>query len=336
MEDTECREFTPALPWGVSSIDRARRVNNTPATPATDDLRVFVAVTRQTSFRAAAQMLGVSPAYVTKRIRVLETQLATRLLHRTTRRVTVTEEGERVYVWALRVLDDLDSLVEEVAAARRAPRGLLRVSGSFGFGRQVVAPALARMIAAHPTMAVRLELFDHLVDIAGDGFDLDVRVGDAIAPQFIARRLAANHRVLCASPDYLARRGTPQSLADLAAHDCLVIRERDHPFGVWKLEAAGGDAQTVKVTGSMSTNHGEIAVQWAVDGRGIVLRSIWQVGPLLREGRLVRVLPDHRQEANVWAVYPTRLAHSAKVRVCVEFLERSFAGLDGGAVTPAA
>jgi LysR family transcriptional activator of dmlA len=160
-----------------------------------------------------------------------------------------------------------------------------------------------------------------------------VRVGDAIAPQFIARRLAANHRVLCASPDYLARRGAPQSLAELAAHDCLVIRERDHPFGVWKLEVAGGGTETVKVTGPMSTNHGEIAVQWAVDGRGIVLRSIWQVGPLLREGRLARVLPDHRQEANVWAVYPTRLAQSAKVRVCVEFLQRSFAGLEDG--TPA-
>ena len=112
-----------------------------------------------------------------------------------------------------------------------------------------------------------------------------------------------------------------------------MIRERDHPFGVWKLAAAGGGTQTVKVTGPMSTNHGEIAVQWAVDGRGIVLRSIWQVGALLRDGRLARVLPDYRQEANVWAVYPTRLAQSAKVRVCVEFLERSFAGLDGGTAT---
>ncbi|BDT68220.1 HTH-type transcriptional regulator DmlR [Comamonadaceae bacterium OS-1] len=294
--------------------------------PPIEDLRVFAAVTRKASFRAAALELGVSPAYVTKRIRLLEELLQARLLHRTTRKVTVTEEGERVFVWAQRVLDDMDSLVEEVSAARRAPRGLLRVSSSFGFGRQIVAPVLARMATSHPTVAVRLELFDRLIDIAGEGFDLDVRVGDEIAPQFIATRLAANHRVLCAAPSYLARRGTPSTLADLGTHDCVVIRERDHPFGVWRLTAGGG-VETAKVTGPMSTNNGEIAVQWAVDGLGIVLRSIWQVGPLIRSGQLVQVLPGYRQEANVWAVYPTRLANSAKVRVCVEFLQQAFQDL---------
>lgn len=294
--------------------------------PPIEDLQVYVAVTRKASFRAAALELGVSPAYVTKRIRLLERVLETKLLHRTTRKVTVTEEGERVFVWAQRVLDDMDSLVEEVSAARRAPRGLLRVSSSFGFGRQIVAPVLARMAASHPSMAVRLELFDHLIDIADEGFDLDVRVGDEIAPQFIATRLAPNHRVLCASPGYLVRRGTPRTLADLSTHDCVVIRERDHPFGVWRL-AAGTGVETVKVIGPMSTNNGEIAVQWAVEGLGIVLRSIWQVGPLISEGRLVQVLPDYRQEANVWAVYPTRLSNSAKVRVCVEFLQQSFRSL---------
>jgi LysR family transcriptional activator of dmlA len=294
--------------------------------PAIEDLRVYVAVTRKVSFRAAALELGVSAAYVTKRIRVLEELLATRLLHRTTRRVTVTEEGERVFLWAQRVLDDVDSLVEEVSAARGDPRGLLRVSSSFGFGRQIVAPILARMASRYPAIAVRLELFDRLIDVAGEGFDLDVRVGDEIAPQFIARRLAPNHRVLCASPGYVKQRGAPRTLADLSAHDCVVIRERDHPFGVWRLDAGGG-VETVKVLGSMSTNNGEIAVQWAVDGFGIVLRSIWQVGPLIRDGHLVRVLPAYKQEANVWAVYPTRLGNSAKVRVCVEFLQQSFRSL---------
>lgn len=295
-------------------------------TPPIDDLRVYVSVTRKASFRAVALELGVSPAYVTKRIRLLEQVLATKLLHRTTRKVTVTEEGERVFVWAQRVLDDIDSLVEEVSAARHAPRGLLRVSSSFGFGRQIVAPALARMAPSHPGMAVRLELFDHLIDIVGEGFDLDVRVGDDISPQFIATRLAPNHRVLCASPGYLKRRGAPRTLADLSTHDCVVIRERDHPFGVWRLDAGHG-VETVKVIGPMSTNNGEIAVQWAVEGLGVVLRSIWQVGPLLRDGRLVQVLCDYRQEANVWAVYPTRLSNSAKVRVCVEYLQQSFCSL---------
>jgi len=298
-------------------------------TPGNEDLRVFTVVARKSSFAAAAAELGVSAAYVTKRIRILEETLSTKLLHRTTRRVVVTEEGERVYHWAQRVLDDIDHLLQEVSVTRRVPRGLLRVSSSFGFGRNLVAPAISQLVERFPTLAVRLEVFDRLVDVASEGFDLDVRVGDEIAPHLIARRLASNDRVLCAAPAYLARRGAPRTLADLSNHDCLVIKERDHPFGVWKL-GAGGAEQAVKVSGPLSTNNGEIAVRWAVDGRGIVLRSMWDVGPLLRTGQLAQILPDHHQEANVWAVYPSRLSTSAKVRVCVEFLEDHFKRIGPG------
>lgn len=291
--------------------------------PNNDDLRVFTVVARKSSFAGAAEELGVSAAYVTKRIRMLETDLATKLLHRTTRRVVVTEQGERVYQWAQRVLDDIDQLLQEVSVTRQVPRGQLRICSSFGFGRHLVAPAISQLVERYPTLAVRFEVFDRLVDVASEGFDLDVRVGDEIAPHLIARRLASNHRVLCAAPAYLERRGMPRSLADLANHDCLVIKERDHPFGVWKLQANGAEA-TVKVTGPLSTNNGEIAVQWAVAGRGIVLRSLWDVGPLLRSGALLLLLPGHQQPANVWAVYPSRLGSSAKVRVCVEFFEQYF------------
>ena len=291
--------------------------------PASEDLRVFTVVARKSSFTAAAEELGTSTAYVTKRIQVLESTLSTRLLHRTTRRVTITEEGERIYHWAQRVLDDIDQLIQEVSVTRQVPRGLLRICSSFGFGRNLVAPAISQLVGRHPGLSVRFEVFDRLVDVASEGFDLDVRVGDEIAPHLIARRLASNHRVLCAGPAYLERRGTPRRLAELANHDCLVIKERDHPFGVWKMHTGGGE-QTVKVTGPLSTNNGEIAVQWAVDGRGIVLRSLWDVSPLLQDGRLVQVLPGSVQQANVWAVYPSRLSGTAKVRVCVEFLEEYF------------
>jgi LysR family transcriptional activator of dmlA len=292
-------------------------------TPGNEDLRVFTVVARKSSFIGAAEEMGVSAAYVTKRIRILETTLATKLLHRTTRKVVVTEEGERVYHWAQRVLDDIDHLMQEVSVTRRVPRGMLRVCSSFGFGRNLVGPAISEMVERFPTLSVRLEVFDRLVDVASEGFDLDVRVGDEIAPHLIAQRLASNHRVLCASPGYLARRGAPRTLSDLSVHDCIVIKERDHPFGVWKLSVAGGE-QTVKVTGPVSTNNGEIAVRWAVDGRGIVLRSLWDIGPLLRSGQLVELLPGHTQPANIWAVYPSRLTSSAKVRVCVEFLQDYF------------
>lgn len=292
--------------------------------PSNDDLRVFTVVARKSSFAGAAEELGVSAAYVTKRIRMLETDLATKLLHRTTRRVVVTEDGERVYLWAQRVLDDIDHLMQEVSVTRAMPRGLLRVCSSFGFGRNLVAPAISQLVEKYPSLAVRFEVFDRLIDVASEGFDLDVRVGDEIAPHLIAKRLASNHRVLCAAPSYLERRGVPRALADLSNHDCMVIKERDHPFGVWKL-STGNTEQTVKVTGPLSTNNGEIAVRWAVDGRGIVLRSVWDIAPLLASGELVQVLPGHEQEANVWAVYPSRLGTSAKVRVCVEYLETYFA-----------
>ena len=295
------------------------------ALPLPEDLRVFITVVRKSSFVAAAQSLGVSPAYISKRMRVLEATLGAPVLYRTTRRVTVTQEGERIFQWAQRVLDDMEHLLQEVQQTRRAPSGLLRVSSSFGFGRNVVAPALSQLAARYPQLQLRLEVLDRLVDVAAEGFDLDVRVGDAIAPHLIARRLASNHRLLCAAPSYLARRGGgPRHVEELAAHDCLVIKERDHPLGVWKL-CSGAQECTVKVTGPLSTNHGEMAVQWALDGHGIVLRSQWDVAAHVAAGRLVPVLPQWRQAANIWAVYPMRLERSAKVRVCVEFLQAYFA-----------
>ena len=297
---------------------------NIPSSPNLDDLRVFCTVARKSSFSGAAEVLSVSAAYVSKRVSVLETDLGTRLLHRSTRRVAITEAGERVYAWAEKILDDVDHLVEDVSTTRRIPRGTLRISSSFGFGRHIVAPALARLSDKHPQLSVRLDLFDRLVDVAGEGFDLDIRIGDEIAAHLIAKRLASNHRVLCASPDYVERHGAPKQLADLASHACLAIKERDHPFGLWRLHVRG-EPVSIKVTGPLSTNHGEVAVQWALAGRGIVLRSLWDVRPLLASGQLLQVLPDVTQPANVWAVYPARLASSAKVRVCVDFLADEFA-----------
>ena len=296
-------------------------VMNTPVPQVLpEDLRVLLTVVRRASFAAAAQELGTSPAYVSKRIRVLEEGLAVKLLHRTTRRVAVTAEGERVFQWAQRILDDIDHLVQEVCTTQGQARGLLRISSSFGFGRNVVAPAVSQLVTQHPGLQVRLEVFDRIVDVAAEGFDLDVRVGDDIAPHLIARKLAANHRVLCAAPAYVQRRGVPRSVDELPAHDCLVIKERDHPFGVWKLRSAG-EERSLKVTGPLSSNNGEMATQWALDGHGILLRSIWDVRAELQSGRLQHILPQWQQEANVWAVYPSRLGRSAKVRVAVEFLQ---------------
>lgn len=295
--------------------------------PENADLRVFVTVVRKGSFVAAADELGMSPAYVSKRIGILEDLLDVRLFERSTRRVAITQDGEQVFVRAQTILENLDELFDDVSERRRAPSGLVRICSSFGFGRNLVAPAIARLIAGYPGLQIRFEVFDRLVDPVAEGFDLDVRVGDEIAPHLIARRLMPNERILCASPGYLARHGVPKQLSDLGSHQCLAIKERDHPFGVWRLRGRTGE-ETVKVSGALSTNHGEIALRWATEGAGIVLRSRWDTQPYVDAGTLVQVLPEYTQEANVWAVYPHRLAGSGKVRVCVEFLERHFARPD--------
>ena len=280
-------------------------------------------VARRAGFAAAAEELGVSPAFVSKRVSLLEQTLNVMLLHRTTRRVTITEEGERIYEWAQRILQDVDEMMDELSDVRQVPQGTLRIISSFGFGRRVVAPALSALALQYPQLELRFDVQDRLVDLVNEGVDLDIRVGDDIAPNLIARQLAANHRVLCASPQFLARHASPKQLSDLAALPCLVIKERDHPFGVWQLHSKEGQ-HAIKVTGPLSSNHGEIVHQWCLDGQGIALRSWWDVRDNIASGHLVQVLPDYWQPANVWAVYVSRLATSAKIRTTVEFLRHYF------------
>ncbi|EPM0600015.1 LysR substrate-binding domain-containing protein [Klebsiella pneumoniae] len=291
--------------------------------PLLNDLRVFMLVARRAGFAAAAEELGVSPAFVSKRVSLLEQTLNVMLLHRTTRRVIITEEGERIYEWAQRILQDVDEMMDELSDVRQVPQGTLRIISSFGFGRRVVAPALSALALQYPQLELRFDVQDRLVDLVNEGGDLDIRVGDDIAPNLIARQLAANHRVLCASPQFLARHASPKQLSDLAALPCLVIKERDHPFGVWQLHSKEGQ-HAIKVTGPLSSNHGEIVHQWCLDGQGIALRSWWDVRENIASGHLVQVLPDYWQPANVWAVYVSRLATSAKIRTTVEFLRHYF------------
>ncbi|HEJ0404098.1 TPA: LysR family transcriptional regulator [Serratia marcescens] len=291
--------------------------------PILSDLRVFVLVARRAGFAAAAEELGVSPAFISKRIALLEKALDVSLLHRTTRRVAITEDGERIYEWAQRILNDVDQMMDELSEVRQAPQGMLRVVSSFGFGRRFVAPALSALARQYPQLELRLDVSDRLVDLVSEGFDLDIRIGDDIAPNLIARKLADNQRILCASPAYLQRHGVPKNPAELAGRTCLVIKERDHPFGLWRLQGPGGE-ETVKVTGALASNHGEIVHQWCLDGQGVALRSTWDVKENIDSGRLVHILPEYYQPANIWAVYVSRLATSAKVRVTVEFLRDYF------------
>jgi LysR family transcriptional activator of dmlA len=212
-------------------------------------------------------------------------------------------------------------MAETVTTAKTTPGGLLRISSSPGFGQLRLAPALSDLAVLYPSLRIQLELLDRPIDLIGEGFDLDIRIGGESAPNLMIKHIAANSRILCASPAYLERRGTPVSIFDLEKHDCIVIRERDQSFGVWKLKGPRG-FETVRVSGPLSCNNGEIVHQWGIAGHGIILRSTWDVGPSLRDRLLVRVLTDYEQEADISAVYPLRLNKSAKVRVCVEFLQQ--------------
>lgn len=292
--------------------------------PHLEDLRLFCVVVRNRSFAATSRELGLSKAAVSKRIALLEEAVQEKLLHRTTRSISLTAQGEIVHQWAQRILEDVDLMGDALSQEKATPRGLLRICSSTGFGRNRLAPALSAFAVRYPEVEIQVELLDRAVDLVEEGFQLDIRLGQVREGNVIKRRIAKNRRIMCAAPAYLARFGTPQCLDDLKGHRCIAIRERDQDFGRWDLTGPEGVA-SIKVSGPLSANNGEIVRQWAIDGHGIILRSIWDVGREIEDGVLVPVLPQYFQQADVWAVYPSRLSVSAKVKVCVDFLADWFA-----------
>ncbi|MCQ1061316.1 LysR substrate-binding domain-containing protein [Photobacterium sp. ZSDE20] len=295
--------------------------------PLPQDLNVLLTVAAKGSFAEAARHLGQSPAYISKRIATLEKTLQTQLLHRTTRQLTFTEEGVSALDWATRVIDNLDDMVTELSKTKENPRGQLHICSSFGFGRAHVAPALAELSAGYPELDIHFDVFDRNVDLIAEGFDVEIYIGDQLPPQYICKQLASHERILCATPDYLRRYGTPQTIDELANHQCLTIKDRHLINGSWQLDHCEGGKKSVKINGTLTSNNGDIVRQWALNHRGIMLRAYWDVKQLIEQGTLVQILPHYTQPANIWAVYPKRLSTSAKTRVCVEFLAKRFQSL---------
>jgi LysR family transcriptional activator of dmlA len=288
------------------------------------DLDLFCAVARKSSFVAVANERGTSAAHVTTRIATLEKQLGVRLFNRTTRRMGITDEGEVVFEWARKMLDDAQGMAEAVSGLRGEPRGLLKISTSLRLGREHVAPILSLLVKRYSGIEVWLELLDRRVDLIAEGFDLDIRAGDVLEPNLVAHHVVDSVRILCASPAYVKACGAPKDVADLAQHACLLHRERDQPFGSWRLTGPEG-IEVVKVTGPMSANHSETVRSWALAGHGIVIASVWDVAECLESRKLVRLLPQHYQPADIWIVTASRTANSARLKVCVEFLKHHLA-----------
>jgi len=292
---------------------------------AVSDLAFFSLLAKHGNLSAAARELGLTPAAVSKRLANLERRLGVRLLNRTTRRVGVTHEGEVYLAEGSRILADLEQLERTVASSRAEPKGLLRVNATLGFGRRHVAPAVAAFAQRYPEVEIQLTLTDRPVGLLDEGYDVGVRFGDIPDARLTARKLASNRRLLCASPGYLTRHGTPQAPRDLQRHRCIVIRENDVAYGTWHLRA-GQRSETVKVRGQLSCNDGESALHWALRGHGIVMRSEWEIAPYLRSGRLREVLPDwDTPGADIHALYPERRNLAAKIVAFVDFLSERFA-----------
>lgn len=308
--------------------------SNDSSMDAFSDLAFFSLLIKHGSLAAAAQQLGVTPPAVSKRLATIERRLGVRLLQRTTRRMALTAEGETYLVDGAQVLQALESLERTVAGSRALPKGLLRVCATLGFGRKHVAPVLSKFARNFPDVEVQLHLTDRPVNQVEQGFDLHLRFGELPDARLTARVLARNRRVLCASPAYLKRAGSPASPRDLAQHACLFIRESDETFGSWHLRS-GTRTETVKVRGPLASNDGECVFGWALDGHGILMRSLWEAAPMLRSNRLKPVLPEWSlPSADIYAVFPTRSHLSAKTRALVDFLLDAFephrASDDGG------
>ncbi len=300
---------------------------NTLAWPMNDtlDLAFFALLARKPSLAAAAPELNLSPPAVSRRLAALEKRLGVRLLNRTTRRMSLTPEGERYLEEGERILRDIDALERSLVESRQRPRGLLRINATFGFGRRHLAPAVSDFAAIYPEIEVMLELTDKPLDLTAHAMDIGIRFGVLPDARVLARPLASNRRVLCAAPSYLSAHGSPTEPRELAAHRCIVIRENNAAYNHWRL-SDGQQQLSVKVRGPLSSNHGEVAVDWAVAGHGIVLRSLWDVAGLLRSGQLVPVLPTWSDpSADIHAIYLQRHHLSAKVRVFLDFVAARFA-----------
>ncbi|MBS7808261.1 LysR family transcriptional regulator [Variovorax sp. PCZ-1] len=294
------------------------------------DLELVLSIRDAGSLTAAAAQLGIASPAVTKRLAALEAKLGLKLFYRTTRRVAATAEGELLCERAAGLLAGFSEAEEALRDQAREPSGQIRLAATFGFGRMWLGAALSDFQMLHPKVHIDLQLTERLPDLAAEGFDAAVWLWAPQANrtnQWSATLLAKNERVLVAAPSYVKARGKPRSLEDLQQHDCLQVRESDTPSGTWLLskEAEKKPAQAIKVKGALVSNSGELVRDWCVSGRGIMLRSLWDVAPLIASGQLVRLLPGYAmRNANIQWLAPFRAQTPQRVRLLREHLMMRF------------
>lgn len=290
------------------------------------DITLFLRVLDLGSISAAARSLDLSVAVASQRLKRLEAELGVRLLHRTTRRLHPTPEGAALAEQGRGLVEELEALGSSLRHAGHAVAGTLRVTTASSFGRQYLSPLLPEFMARHPQLRLSMHLDDRVVDLVSAGFDLAVRIGTLDDSTLVARKLAPNRRLLCASPDYLRRHGSPRTPSELAQHECLVLVGSQGRQDQWRFQDPDGREISVRVRGRIEANTGELLSDAALGGLGIALHSHWHVCRDLRAGRLVPVLPEFRiPDTGVYAVMPQRRLMPPRVRALVDFLAERFA-----------
>jgi DNA-binding transcriptional LysR family regulator len=285
------------------------------------DVGLFMRAAALANLSAAAREFGLSPAVASARIAGLERMLGARLLHRTTRRVSITQEGEIFAAHARELLDAAEAARASVGQAREHPHGRLRVTMPSSLGRQHISPLIPAFLRAYPGVSVDLRMTDQIVDLIDEGIDLAIRIGALKDSTLVAKKLASNRRVLCASPAYLAAHGTPRHPADLAGHECVILADQRD----WSFVTPTGVID-VRVSGRLVTDNGEVIRDALAAGVGIGLKSTWSVAPLIASGELVTVLDDYplAQTVAIWAVYPSRAFVPPKTLAFIDFLAAQF------------
>ena len=289
------------------------------------EIESFVAVVSRGSLSAAAQHLGVAPAMISRRLDALESRLGVKLLTRTTRRVTLTFEGSAFLEDCHRILHQLRDAEASVSAGGMKASGHLRITAPAGFGKRHVAPLIPGFMSEHRELSISLELNDRITDLINEGFDLAVRIGTLNDSSLIAVKLADMQRVVVASPDYLKRRGSPKHPHDLLKHDCLTFGNSGNQARGWEF-LIDQKLQTIRVQGPLECNDGAVLLDWALSGRGIAWRSMWEVGESLRDGKLVSILDHFRTpEHGIYAVVAQFRHMPLRTRLLIDYLKRSYA-----------
>jgi DNA-binding transcriptional LysR family regulator len=285
------------------------------------DLEIFARVARTGNMSAAGREMGLSPAVVSKRIALLEERLGARLFQRTTRQLTLTETGAGYFKRVTSILNLCEEAEDFISRRNTVPRGLLKISLPTSFGRLHVAPHIQSFLASYPEIQLDVHVGDAYVDLVREGFDLAIRIGELRDSSLVARRIAPDTRLICATPAYLEQHGVPQTLADLDAHDCLFVNTSE----VWRLEGPEGET-LFRPRGNVRCDSSDFVRSLVMSGIGIGILSTWEVGDALAEGRLRVLLPEYRGASAraVHAVYPSREFMPAKADVLIEFLAKLY------------